>query len=422
MRTKSRTKKRTKVSSIVMLIICVLLIGSFSALGILGTPDIGGYRVKTFGEVLKRGLDLQGGVSILLEANSDSDDESVVDRTIVVLDQRINKLGVSDTVVAKEGTKRIRVEIPGQYDSNNVVQELSKPWKLTFVGPDGTEVLTGADVKEAGVTLNDLGNPIVTLNLNDSGKKKFADATEKYLGQNISIKMDDDVISSPVVQAHITNGEATITGQGSVEEARELADKINSGALPVELKNVETNTVGPTIGDAAIPQSLKAGAIGLILVFLFMLIFYRVPGLLANLALTVFVLLVLLTFSVFEVVLTLPGIAGLLLTIGMAVDANVLIFERIKEELKIGKSVKSAVDLGFDRAMSSILDSNITTIIAAATLYTIGTGGVKGFALTLGIGVVVSMFSAIVVTRSLMKIAINAGLLSEPSYFGVKRG
>lgn len=422
MSSKTRTKKRTKVSSIVMLIISVLLIGSFAALGILGTPDIGGYRVQSFGEVLKRGLDLQGGVSILLEATSQTDDDTAIDRTILVLDQRINNLGVSETSIAKEGTNRIRIEIPGRYDSNDMVQTLSKAGKLTFVAPDGTEVITGADVKNASVMMNNLSQPIVSLELNDSGKQKFADATEKYLGQSISIKMDDEVVSSPMVQAHITNGEATITGQASLEEADKLAGIIKAGALPVVLKNVETNTVGPTIGDVAIPQSLKAGAIGIILVFLFMLIFYRVPGLIADFALTVFMLLVLLIFTKFDVVLTLPGIAGLLLTVGMAVDANVLIFERIKEELRLGKSVKSAVDLGFDRAMSSILDSNITTIIAAATLLIIGTGGVKGFGLTLLIGVSVSMFTAIVVTKSLMKLALNAGILSKPSYFGVKRG
>lgn len=417
-----RTKKRTKASSIVMLIISILLIGAFSVIGILGTPDIGGYRVQSFGEVIKRGLDLQGGVSILLEATAESNDESAVDRTIVVLEQRINNLGVSETVIAKEGTNRIRIEIPGRYDSNDIVQTLSKAGKLTFVGPDGTEVLTGSDVKDAAVMMDNLNRPVVSLKLNNSGKQKFADATKKYLGQSISIKMDDEVVSAPVVEAHITDGEASITGQASVEEAEKLASIIKSGALPVVLKNVETNTVGPTIGDAAIPQSLKAGAIGIILVFLFMLIFYRVPGLLATLALTVFILLVLLAFVVFDVVLTLPGIAGLLLTIGMAVDANVLIFERIKEELKLGKSPRSAVDLGFNRAMSSILDSNITTIIAAATLLIIGTGGVKGFGLTLLIGVSISMFTAIVVTKRLLKLALNAGILSKPSYFGVKRG
>ena len=417
-----RTKKRTKASSIVMLIISILLIGAFSVIGILGTPDIGGYRVQSFGEVIKRGLDLQGGVSILLEATAESNDESAVDRTIVVLEQRINNLGVSETVIAKEGTNRIRIEIPGRYDSNDIVQTLSKAGKLTFVGPDGTEVLTGSDVKDAAVMMDNLNRPVVSLKLNNSGKQKFADATKKYLGQSISIKMDDEVVSAPVVEAHITDGEASITGQASVEEAEKLASIIKSGALPVVLKNVETNTVGPTIGDAAIPQSLKAGAIGIILVFLFMLIFYRVPGLLATLALTVFILLVLLAFVVFDVVLTLPGIAGLLLTIGMAVDANVLVFERIKEELKLGKSPRSAVDLGFNRAMSSILDSNITTIIAAATLLIIGTGGVKGFGLTLLIGVSISMFTAIVVTKRLLKLALNAGILSKPTYFGIKRG
>ena len=417
-----RTKKRTKASSIVIFIITILLIGSFAVLGLFGTPDIGGYRVQSFGEVLKRGLDLQGGVSILLEATSESKDDNAVDRTIVVLEERINNLGVAETVIAKEGTNRIRVEIPGQYDSNEMVETLSKSGKLTFEGPDGTEVLTGSDVKDAAVMMDNFSQPVVSLQLNDSGKQKFADATEKYLGQSISIKMDDELVSAPVVQAHITNGEASITGQGSYEEAERLASIIKSGALPVVLKNVETNTVGPTIGDAAIPQSLKAGAIGIILVFLFMLVFYRVPGLLADLALTVFILFVLLAFVIFDVVLTLPGIAGILLTIGMAVDANVLIFERIKEELKSGKSINPAIDAGFNRAMSSIVDSNITTIIAAIALFSIGTGGVKGFALTLTIGVIISMFTAITVTKSLIKMAYNAGILSKVTYFGVKRG
>jgi len=415
-------KKRTKATSVVIFIICVLLIGSFAVLGMFGSPDVAGYRVQSFGEVLKRGLDLQGGVSILLEATSQSSDENAVDRTMVVLEERINNLGVSETVIAKEGNNRIRVEIPGQYDSNEMVEMLSKAGELVFEAEDGTVVITGSDVKDASVMMDSLNQPVVSLQLNDSGKQKFADATEKYIGKIISIKMDDEVVSAPVVQAHITNGEASITGMSSYEEAEKLASIIKSGALPVTLKNVETNTVGPTIGDAAIPQSLKAGAVGIILVFLFMLIFYRVPGLLADLALTVFILLVLLAFVVFGVVLTLPGIAGLILTIGMAVDANVLIFERIKEELKKGKSVKSSIDAGFNRAMSSIIDSNITTIIAAIALFSIGTGGVKGFALTLTIGVVISMFTAITVTKTLINMAYNAGFLNKTSYFGVKRG
>lgn len=415
-------KKRTKATSVVIFIICVLLIGSFAVLGMFGSPDVAGYRVQSFGEVLKRGLDLQGGVSILLEATSQSSDENAVDRTMVVLEERINNLGVSETVIAKEGNNRIRVEIPGQYDSNEMVEMLSKAGELVFEAEDGTVVITGSDVKDASVMMDSLNQPVVSLQLNDSGKQKFADATEKYIGKIISIKMDDEVVSAPVVQAHITNGEASVTGMSSYEEAEKLASIIKSGALPVTLKNVETNTVGPTIGDAAIPQSLKAGAVGIILVFLFMLIFYRVPGLLADLALTVFILLVLLAFVVFGVVLTLPGIAGLILTIGMAVDANVLIFERIKEELKKGKSVKSSIDAGFNRAMSSIIDSNITTIIAAIALFSIGTGGVKGFALTLTIGVVISMFTAITVTKTLINMAYNAGFLNKTSYFGVKRG
>jgi protein-export membrane protein SecD len=418
-----RTKRKTKASSVILFITCVLLIGLFSYLGIFGTGDIGGYRVQNFGEVITRGLDLQGGVSILQEITDEKVDDDKVNQTINVLKLRVDSMGAGETSVIREGEKRIRIEIPGKFNSNEINETVTKTGKLEFVDPEGNVVITGSDVKEATVLYNQSTNqPFVSLTLNEGGRKKFAEATEKFVGQPISIKLDGQEKSAPVVQEAIPNGQASIDVRGDFKEATELATIIQSGSLPVTLKNVETKTVGPTLGETALPLSLKAGAVGVALVFLFMLLYYRMPGLLANLALTCYILIVLLCFKIFGVVLTLPGIAGFLLTIGMAVDANVLIFERIREELKTGKSIRSSVDSGFHRALSSIVDSNITTIIAGVVLYYLGSGGVRGFALTLVIGILVSMFSAIVITKYLIKLGLNAGILNKVSYFGVKRG
>lgn len=253
--------------------------------------------------------------------------------------------------------------------------------------------------------------------------KKFADATKKFIGQPIAIYMDEEELTKPVVQAHITNGKAVITGSKSIEEAKKQANIIKSGALPVAVKPVEVRTVGgATLGANALDLSVKAGVVGVGIVFLFMLLYYRVPGLLADIALVLYIVLVLVTFSTIKATLTLSGIAGLLLTIGMAVDANVLIFERIKEELKTGKSIKSALESGYHRALSSILDSNITTIIAGIVLYNLGSGAVKGFALTLMIGIILSMFTSIVVTRFLLKLGYDVGILNSLACFRVKKG
>ena len=230
------------------------------------------------------------------------------------------------------------------------------------------------------------------------------------------------MLTSPTVQSVITNGKATITGSKSLEEAKRQANIIKSGALPVTLEAVEFKTVGATLGSNALPLSMKAGAIGISLVILFMSIYYKRPGIMASIALIIYVILLLGTFAALGVTLTLSGIAGFLLTVGMAVDANVLIFERIKEELKLGKSIKTAVDAGFDRALSSILDSNITTIIAAVVLYYLGSGAVKGFATTLMIGIIISIFTALTITKALIKLGMEMGILNNVSHFGVKRG
>lgn len=384
--------------------------------------EIGNYRVKPFTETINRGLDLQGGISVLEEVQGEKVDSKTLDTTIELISMRVNKMGVSETVVTKEGNNRIRIEIPGVFDSKEILDTVAKSGELKFVGPDEATILTGKDVKDASAYLDQENQPTISLELNEAGKKKFAEATQKFLGQAITIYMDEEELTSPTVQAVISDGKAVITGSKTLEEASRQAQIIKSGALPVTLKAVSVKTVGATLGKDALPLSMKAGAVGISIIFLFMILYYKAPGMIANISLILYVILVLGTFSAISATLTLAGIAGFLLTVGMAVDANVLIFERIREELRTGKSIRSSVDAGFNRALSSILDSNITTIIAAVVLYSVGTGSVKGFALTLMIGIIISVFTALNCTKFLLKLAVEIGLLNKPSHFGVKRG
>ena len=318
-----------------------------------------------------------------MEIQDENVSKEDLEKTRQLIDLRVNKLGVAETTVSVEGDRRIRVEIPGEYDSKELVDSLSKTGNLTFKDSEGNEVLNGSDVEEASVVIDyTTYSPVVSLKLTKDGTAKFAEATEANLNKTISIYMDDEEISSPTVDAVITDGNAIISGSRSLDEAKELAGLINAGALPVTVKAVQIENVGAQLGAEALPNAVKAGIIGIAIIFLFMIIYYRVPGAIASIALTLYVCLVLLVFVEADVALTLPGIAAFLLTVGMAVDANVLIFERIKEELKNGMSVKTAVDTGFNNALTSIIDSNVTTIIAALVLYFIGTGSVKGFAET----------------------------------------
>lgn len=417
-------KKKNAGKSTVLFILSVLVIGFLAYAGAYGVNNVfgTGYKIKSFGETIKKGLDLQGGVSLVEEIQADKVDAATISRTIELLNLRVNKLGVSETVVQREGQKRIRIEIPGIYNTKEVIETVGKTGELKFVGPDKQVILTGKDVKNAIAQINpDNNQPIISFELNDDGTKKFAEATKKFIGQPIAIYMDEELLTNPKVNSVIPNGKGIIEGSKSLEEAKRQAGIIKSGALPVVVKPVEVKTVGATLGANALPLSVKAGVVGVGLVFLFMLLYYRVPGLIANIALALYIVMVLLTFVSMKAILTLSGIAGFLLTIGMAVDANVLIFERTREELRSGKSIKSSVDAGFHRALSSILDSNITTIIAALVLYNLGTGPVKGFALTLMVGIILSMFTAIVVTRFLLNLAVDMGMLNSLAAFGVKR-
>lgn len=415
-------KGHTKGRSTILFILTLIVIVVFAFAGARGV-EIAGWEFKSFNKAITKGLDLQGGVSVLMEIQDEDVTKEDLEKTRQLIDLRVNKLGVAETSVTVEGDRRVRVEIPGEYDSKDLVDSLSKTGNLTFKDEDGNEVLSGSDVEEAGTMLDSTSNaPVVTLKLTDEGTKKFAEATENNLNKKIYIYMDDEEISAPTVDSVITGGNAIIKGSSSIDEAKNLAGLINAGALPVTVKAIQIENVGAQLGAEALPNAVKAGLIGIAIIFLFVILYYRIPGVIACIALTLYVCLTLLVFVEADVALTLPGIAAFLLTVGMAVDANVLIFERVREELKNGMSVKSAVEKGFSNALSSIVDSNITTIIAALVLYFMGTGSVKGFAVTLMIGIAVSMFTAIVVTKTLMKWAVNMGMLKSNWQFRVKRG
>ncbi|MDD4563907.1 MAG: protein translocase subunit SecD [Eubacteriales bacterium] len=367
---------------------------------------------------IKLGLDLSGGVYVVMEAQTDAAGEELkklMTQTQAVIEERVNQMGLSEPVVTIEGSNRIRVELPGAEDADDAINTIGKTAQLQFVMADNAIVLDGSQVEDAGI-MNDQenGGYAVTLKFNKTGSKAFKDATTKIMNKEIisqnqgmrddviMIILDGQVISAPVVQNVIPNGEATITGGPggfSDKEATELSVLIRGGALPVELKEVQTSVVGPTIGLEALEKSIIAGVIGLILIFAVMLLMYRVMGMAANIALLLYVLIVFWVLVLMDGVLTLPGIAGIILSVGMAVDANVIIFSRIREEIINGKSIRVAVNSGFKRAMSTIIDSQLTTMIAGIVLYQLGSGTVKGFALTLMIGIVASVFTAVIVTQ-----------------------
>lgn len=413
---------KTKGKSSIILIVCTLAILAAAYLAIFGL-EAGGYKINSMDQLLTKGLDLQGGVSVIMEIQEDTVTDEDLEKTKSQLELRVNKIGVSETVIATEGDKRIRIDIPGVYDSSSIVTNLEKTGELTFKSPEGDILLTGQDIKKASVTINSTtSEPEVSLEMNESGTTKFADATTKYLNKTISIYMDDEELTSPTVNSVINDGKAVISGNYTTASAKNLAGLINSGALPVTIKAESVQTVGAQLGADALPNALKAGVVGIGLIFIFMTLYYRVPGIISCIVLILYIILVLLTMAEVGVTLTLPGIAALLLTIGMAVDANVLIYARIREELAKGITIKSAVEKGFANALSSIVDSNVTTIIAGLVLYFLGSGSVKGFAVTLIIGILISMFTALIVTKFFMRLAVNAGLLNKLSHLRVKRG
>lgn len=411
--------KRKGILSLCLAVVAIAALCFVTFVGI-------GSQHKGTAEHIRLGLDLDGGVSITYEADKANPSSTEMSDTKYKLQKRVENYS-TEAAVYQEGTNRINVDIPGVTDANAILEALGKAGSIEFKDEAGNTVITGKDIADAqaGTTTDPTTGQtqyIVQLKLNSSGTKKFADATTAAAPTKarISIVYDGETISSPTVQNAITNGEAQITGQSSFEEAENLASTIRIGALPLELKEIRSNVVGAKLGEEALQTSLIAGLIGLIVVLLFMSIYYRVPGVAASIALIIYILADVIMINAFDVTLTLPGIAGVILSIGMAVDANVIIFTRIREELAAGKSVRSAIKAGFDKALSAIIDGNITTLIAAAVLYFKGSGTVKGFAQTLAIGIVISMFTALFVTRTILNAFYSVGL-DDVKFFGVQK-
>ena len=393
--------------------------------------------IKSAQKQIKLGLDIKGGVYVVMEAQTDlKGDElkKLMEQTQAVIEQRVNQMGLSEPVVTTEGEKRIRVELPGAEDADEAIKQIGKTAQLQFFLADGSLVLDGGNVKNAGITKdNDHGGYAVSLEFDRKGSEAFAAATEKALSgsvtstiENVSnkaivIALDDQIISAPVVNTVISDGKAIITSSGGYpqEEAATLSALIRGGALPVALKEVETSTRTASIGYEAFEKSVTAGVIGIGLIILIMLVFYGIMGVAASIALLLYVIMIIWTMIGFGGVLTLPGIAGIILSVGMAVDANVIIFSRIREEIGLGKSVRVAVQIGFRRALSTILDSQITTMIASIVLYQFGTGPVKGFAMTLMMGIVASIFTATIITQLFLNIISDTKTFSKKSLYGM---
>ena len=409
-------KKSRGILSLVLMAALIALLGFTSVIG-FGNYGMGAAKN------IKLGLDLAGGVSITYQAKDENPTAEQMADTIYKLQKRVEQYSTEATVY-QEGTDRINIEIPGVSDANKILEELGKPGSLQFKDESGNVVLEGTDVKSASAqTMNneyggkDYG---VELNLTAEGSKKFAEATQANVGKTISIVYDNEEISNPGVREAITGGQAWIDGMASFEEANTLASTIRIGGLQLELEELRSNVVGAQLGEEAISTSLLAGAIGLAIVFIFMCVVYLLPGFASSIALIIYTGIVLVLLNAFEITLTLPGIAGIILSIGMAVDANVIIFARVKEEMAAEKGVKSSLKAGFQKALSAIVDGNITTLIAAIVLGFMGSGSVKGFAYTLALGIVVSMFTALVITRIII-FALYAVGLRNPKLYGAQK-
>ena len=405
--------KNSKGKGAIGLILLLAAVAMFAILGLKSMHQI------------NKGLDLAGGVSITYQTVEENPSSQDMDDTVYKLQQRVQNYS-TEAEVYKEGSNRINIDIPGASDADAILSELGQPGSLQFIDPDGNVVINGNQVvsAEAGITSQSSSGSgteyVVELRFNDEGTTAFAEATSRLIGQQIYIVYDNQVYSAPTVQAAITGGECSITGIGSYDEAKNLASTIRIGSLNLELTELRSNVVGAKLGQEAIATSKKAAIIGLIILAILMIIVFRLPGVAAMLALGMYCGLELCLLAAFDMTLTLAGIAGVILSIGMAVDANCIIFTRIKEEIGQGKSVRSAVKQGFHKALSAIIDGNVTTLIAALVLGVMGTGTVRGFAQTLALGVVLSMITAIIVTRGFL-VAFTAIGLDNPKLYGIKK-
>lgn len=417
--------KNARSKSVFFLV--VILIATFAYTAFAGI-SAGGMEIKSAVSNIKQGLDLKGGVFVLYEADTDitgTELDDIMDQTIAVFRKRIDSMGLTEPLIVREGEKRIRIELPGVENAQQALDTIGKTAQLQFITIREEIVVTGADVKNAKVVIDTKENtPVVALEFTPEGAQKFADATAKLAvnQEPLLIVLDNEVISSPVVNVAIPDGNATISGNFTVESASELANLIRGGALPVNFTEVQSSIVTATLGEDALARSITGALIGIALVMVFMTVYYRIPGLSASIALSGYMVIVAYIYQLIGVTLTLPGIAALILSVGMAVDANVIIFERIKEEIRDGKSVRVAIDSGFKKAMSTILDSQITTFIAGIVLYYFGTGQIKGFAITLMIGIIASMFTALFVTKLILRNMVNGFSIKDKKLFGVQEG
>ena len=379
---------------------------------------------------INKGLDLVGGIHIVLEAQEREDSpitDTAMNSAMEVIRRRVDALGVTEPVIVREGARRIVVNLPGIEDPEEALEIIGRTARLEFTDEAGEILLTGEHLTSAQAMFQrtDAGGqqPVVSLQFDAQGTRLFADATEKHLNRRIIILLDDEVVQAPYVRGVIRDGSAVIEGYNSLQEAQEIAVVLNSGALPLDLIPLRPQFVSATLGEASINQSWQAALIAVAAVVALMVLFYRVPGVWAVIALGLYIVLIMVVLAGINATLTLPGIAGIILSIGMAVDANVIIFERIKEEVRAGATPRAAIDSGFSVAFRTIVDANVTTLIAAGVLYWLASGPIRGFAVTLSLGIVLSMFTAMVITRLAMVQMAGAGLIIEgPAFFGSRRG
>ena len=419
MANKHAKAKNPRIRAVISLVAIVVVVAVCAYLGLFGFGK--GTMInylKPWGDAISLGLDLRGGVYTVYQAedNGDPDFDTKMESTVSILTSRLTRQGFTEATVTRQGSDRIRVEIPNVSDPNQILTIIGTPAQLYFVDEDGNNLMEGSMVKNAQAAQDQDGKPCIAFELTDEGAKIFAEATAANLGKTISITLDGETISRATVNTVIAGGKGEITGNFTADEAKNLATLILSGALPLNLTQLEVSAISATLGVEALDRAIQAGVIGVILVMLFMLFRYRLCGLVADIALTIYIMIVVLLLALTGAQLTLPGVAGIILGIGMAVDANVVIFERIREEVKVGRPIGSAVRKGFSNALSAIIDSNVTTIIAAVVLYAFGTGSVRGFALTLGIGVATSLFTAVFVTHKLLDIFADMGIKNQQLY------
>lgn len=374
---------------------------------------------------IRQGLDLQGGTHIVMQAEDTEQNKvtpEAINQVINIMQKRVNEMGLTEPIIQREGARRIIIELPGERDPKKAIETIGKTAVLEFKDEAGNVKLNGEDLKDAREQMGQNKQPVVSLQFSEEGGDKFARLTAANVGRHIGIYLDGELLTNPVVNEAITGGAAVITGQRTLEEAKDLAILLRSGALPVKVSVLEVRTVGPSLGQDSKDKSVLAFTIGLSLVVIFMLLIYRMSGFVADTALLVYVLILLGILYSLNATLTLPSIAGIILSIGMAVDANVLIFERFKEEIAAGKILRIAVQSGFKRAFITIFDANMTVIITSCILFFLGSATVKGFAFSLGLGVAVSMFTAITVSRTLLMFLIDANWIHNPWWFGGSKG